>query len=242
MSEQNRKKALVIGATSGIGKGLAQVLVKNNYLVGITGRRAALLDDLKNEKPDSYFTQVLDVFKTDDIEKSLNVLSDKLGSIDLIIVSSGYGEINKELSLEIEQNTILTNVIGFNWVVNWSIKLFEDQGYGHLVGISSIAGLRGNKFAPAYNASKAYQINYLEGLRQKTRTKNITITDIRPGFVNTDMAKGDGLFWVATVDKAVNQMYNAIVRKKKVVYVTKRWRLIAIILKIAPRWLYDRFS
>jgi short-subunit dehydrogenase len=70
----------------------------------------------------------------------------------------------------------------------------------------------------------------------------IFITDIRPGLVDTKMAKGEGLFWVMPLEKAVNQMYNAIVRKKKVVYVTKRWHLIAMILKIAPRWIYDRFS
>jgi short-subunit dehydrogenase len=70
----------------------------------------------------------------------------------------------------------------------------------------------------------------------------IFITDIRPGLVDTKMAKGEGLFWVMPLEKAVNQIYKAIIRKKKVVYVTKRWHLIAMILKIAPRWIYDRFS
>jgi short-subunit dehydrogenase len=100
--------------------------------------------------------------------------------------------------------------------------------------ISSIAGLRGNKDAPAYNATKAYQINYTEAMRQKVHSLKlpITITDIRPGFVDTDMAKGDGKFWVSTVGKAGEQIIKAINAKRKVVYVTKRWRLIAIILHL----------
>ena len=96
--------------------------------------------------------------------------------------------------------------------------------------------------APAYNASKAYQINYLEGLRQKaTKTKKpIYVTDIRPGFVDTDMAKGEGQFWVATKEKAAQQIFTIIKRKKSVGYVTKRWRLIAEILKRLPSGIYRR--
>lgn len=242
MTVSNRKKALIIGATSGIGKGIAQLLVKNNYVVAITGRREALLQEMVRENPNFYIPQTLDVCQIQDLEKSLDQLIDVLRNIDLIIISAGYGEINKELTFEIEFTTLQTNVAGFTKVSNWAINLFEKQGYGHLVGITSIAGLRGNRYAPAYNASKAYQQNYLEGLRQKTKIKTITITDIRPGFVDTSMAKGDGLFWVSTVNKAVNQIYNAINKRKTRVYISKRWIVIAIILKIAPRWLYDRIS
>ena len=96
--------------------------------------------------------------------------------------------------------------------------------------------------APAYNATKAYQMNYLEGLRQKaTKLKfHIFVTDIRPGFVDTDMAKGERQFWVATVEKATQQIFKAIKKKKKVAYITKRWRLIALILKLIPKPFYDK--
>jgi short-subunit dehydrogenase len=66
------------------------------------------------------------------------------------------------------------------------------------------------------------------------------VTDIRPGLVDTEMAKGEGLFWVMPVEKTVRQIYKAIISKKKVTYVTKRWRLIAIILKRIPRPIYDK--
>jgi short-subunit dehydrogenase len=143
---------------------------------------------------------------------------------------------------EIEKQTIDTNIVGFTSIADWTFNYFEKQQSGHLVAISSIAGLRGNGVTPSYNASKAYQINYLEGLRQKASKlkSKIVVTDIRPGFVDTAMAKGEGQFWVASVNKASEQIFKAIQKKKKVVYVTKRWRLIATILKRIPRSIYDK--
>jgi short-subunit dehydrogenase len=172
----------------------------------------------------------------------LEELTIELGGLDLFVISSGIGEINEALDFEIEKQTIDTNIVGFTSIADWTFNYFEKQQSGHLVVISSIGGIRGSCQAPAYNASKAYQINYAEGLRQKAAKLKmpIFITDIRPGLVDTKMAKGEGLFWVMPLEKAVNQMYNAIVRKKKVVYVTKRWRLIAMILKLIPRPIYDR--
>ncbi len=125
---------------------------------------------------------------------------------------------------------------------DWAFNYFQKQKGGHLVAISSIGGLRGSRQASAYNATKAYQINYVEGLRQKaTRLRtSIFVTDIRPGLVNTDMAKGEGLFWVMPVEKAVKQIYKAIRKKRKVAYVTKRWSFIASILKRMPKVLYDK--
>ena len=105
-----------------------------------------------------------------------------------------------------------------------------------------MGGLRGSSNAPAYNATKAFQINYLEGLRQKATKLKIPIfvNDIRPGFVDTAMAKGEGQFWVTTIEKATNQILQAIKKKRKVVYITKRWKLVAAILKRIPQQIYDR--
>ena len=240
----NRKKALIIGATSGIGKELSELFAASNYKVGITGRRKELLLELKDENPDAYLTKVLDVTNTRAAIQQLEELIDELGGLDLLVISSGIGEINEALDFEIENQTIDTNIVGFTSIADWTFNYFEKQQSGHLVVISSIGGIRGSHQAPAYNASKAYQINYTEGLRQKAAKLKmpIFITDIRPGLVDTKMAKGEGLFWVMPLEKAVNQIYKAIIRKKKVVYVTKRWHLIAMILKIAPRWIYDRIS
>jgi short-subunit dehydrogenase len=236
------KKAIIIGATSGLGKGLAQKLVEENYAVGITGRRTELLNELKSQKPNLFYPKPFDITDINKIVESLEILTTELGGLDLLIISSGIGDLNEQLDFEIEKRTIETNVIGFTCIANWAFNYFENQKTGHLVAISSVGGIRGSRFAPAYNATKAYQINYLEGLRQKaTKLKTqIFVTDIRPGFVDTAMAKGEGQFWVASVDKATNQIFDAIKRKKKIVYVTKRWQLIGTMLKLIPRLLYDR--
>jgi short-subunit dehydrogenase len=236
------KKAIIIGATSGIGKGLAQKLADENYNVGITGRRAELLDELKSQNPNLFYPKTFDITDNNRIVENLEDLTKQLGGLDLLIISSGTVDLNEKLDYEIEKRTIETNVTGFTCIANWAFHHFETQKSGHLVAISSVGGLRGNSIAPAYNATKAYQINYLEGLRQKANKlkTQIFVTDIRPGFVDTAMAKGEGLFWVASVDKATKQIFDAIKRKKKIVYITRRWKIIGEILKLIPTQIYDR--
>ena len=235
------KKAIVIGSSSGIGKELAILLSKNGYKVGITGRRKNKLEEIQNINTDAFIVQAFDCTEKNSNDK-LNELVQKLGGLDLLVFSSGIGDINTNLDYDIENNTNQLNVIAFTKIINWAYKLFEDQKQGHLVAISSIAGLRGGQFAPAYNASKAFQINYLEGLRQKASKSKlpITITDIRPGFVNTAMAKGEGLFWVASTEKAAKQIFKSIITKKDITYVSKRWRLIVILLKLIPNFIYKK--
>lgn len=235
------KKAIVIGATSGIGRELALILSKNDYRIGIMGRRSELLETLAQGSPDFFISKVFDCTKEDTVNQ-LEKLVEELGGLDLLILSSGTGELNEALDYDIEKMTNTLNVVAFSKIMGWALKLFQNQGNGHLVGITSIGGLRGNRTAPAYNASKAYQINYLEGLRQKAKKlkMDITVTDVRPGFVDTAMAKGEGQFWVASPKKAAAQIFSAIKRKKDLVYITKRWRLIAIIVKILPNWFYKR--
>jgi short-subunit dehydrogenase len=236
------KKAIIVGASSGIGKGIAKVLAENGYKVGITGRKKELLDELKKEKPDFFLTKVFDVTDTNNTIEKLEELVLELEGLDLLILSSGTGKFNEALDFDIEKETIDLNVTGFTNIIGWTISYFEKQNYGHLAAITSAAGLRGSKQAPSYNASKSYQINYLEGIRQRaTKSKKpIFITDIRPGLVDTKMAKGEGLFWIMPVEKVVTQIFKAIKRKKKAVYVTKRWGFISRLLKILPRFIYDK--
>ena len=236
------KKVIIIGATSGIGNGLAKILIDNNYKVGITGRRTELLQKLKSENPNLYFEKTFDITNSEKTVEKLNELKTELGGLDLLIISSGTGDLNEKLDFEIERRTIETNVNGFTCVANWAFKQFENQNFGHLVAISSVGGIRGSRIAPAYNASKSYQINYLEGLRQKSKKlkTEIYVTDVRPGFVDTEMAKGDGQFWVASVEKATKQIYQGIENKKEIIYITKRWRIIGEILKRIPRQIYNR--
>jgi short-subunit dehydrogenase len=228
------KKAIIIGATSGIGKALTEILVRENYMVGVTGRREALLASLQESDSRRVYIKKMDVQDVSAIELICDELVNQMGGLDVLIISAGIGEENKALNFDIENNVIKTNIQGFTCVADWTMRYFKNQGHGHLLNISSIAGIIGNGSAPSYNATKAYQINYLEGLRLNAKRygSKIIVTDVRPGFVDTAMAKGKDLFWVSPVQKAADQIFEAIKRKKKVVYVTKRWKLIGILLKI----------
>lgn len=236
------KKCIIIGASSGIGQALAELLLQDDYMIGVTGRREMLLDTLKEKNPNRVNVKRMDVQDLSSIEVSCKELVNQMGGLDLMIISAGIGEENRALNFEIENDVIKTNIQGFTCLADWAMRYFKEQGYGHLVNISSIAGIRGNGIAPSYNATKAYQINYLEGLRinAKNYGSSITVTDVRPGFVDTAMAKGDGLFWVAPVKKAAKQIYRAIKKKESVVYVSKRWKLIGILLKLIPYSLLKR--
>ena len=150
--------------------------------------------EVQNLHPDSIEIMPMDVTDLDNLNAQLQASITKIGGLDVLVISSGTGELNPDLDFGLEQSTISTNVEAFTFMANFAYRFFRNEVFGHLVGISSIAGLRGTGIAPAYNASKAYQINYLEGLRQKAvkGKRNITITDSRPRFVKTTMAKGDG--------------------------------------------------
>ena len=209
------KKAIVIGATSGIGRQLAILLADDGHTVGITGRREELLNELKETNPSNFITSVFDITDVSKVPLRLEELIENIGGLDLLVFSSGTGRINNELDTIIEQQPVAVNVAGFTATADFAFNFFEKQGRGHFAAITSVAGLRGSRQSPAYFASKAYQINYLEGLRQKAQRlkRSIYITDIRPGFVDTAMAAGENLFWMATVDKAAHQIFEAIVKK-----------------------------
>ncbi len=236
------KKAIIIGGTSGMGRALAEILVRENWTVGITGRRRELLNEIKATIGNQILTLVHDITELESSDKKLDQLFDELGTVDLVIVSSGYAEINRKLNWDIQKTVIETNVVGIAKTYQHLFLKLKAQGYGHFVGISSIASKRGNRHCPSYGAAKAFQANYLESLRCMSKKKNlgITVTDVQPGFVDTAMAKGPGMFWVAPVEKAANQIYAGVMKGKRKIYVTKRWRLIAWVLNLAPSWVLEK--
>ncbi len=236
------KKAIVLGASSGIGRQLALKLSNAGYRVGIAARRAELLDEIVESSNGAIISQTMDLSVINAIPAKLEELISELGGMDLLVLSSGVGELNKDLEFALEQKTIELNVEGFTAVLDYAYNYFATRGGGHIVAISSVMGLRGSCAAPAYSASKAYQINYLEALRQRAfvQKNNIHITDVRPGSVDTQMMKGEGHFWIATPERAAEQTLRAISKRRSVVYVTKRWRLIGWLLKMLPTALYRK--
>ncbi len=237
---------IITGASSGIGRGLAVEFAEAGYSIAMTGRRVELLEQLKTELEVRSNAAIIvcrmDV--TDPIESAsqMEELIDRLGGLDVAVLNAGAGHRNYELSWENSRLAVETNVLGFTATANAAMRHFIGERHGHIVAISSVAAVRGNGYAPEYGASKAYVSSYCEGLRHLAAKKNadIAVTDIRPGFVDTAMAQGDNVFWVSSVEEAASQMMKAIRRRRKVVYVTKRWRLVAMLMQLMPGWLYRR--
>ncbi len=231
---------VIIGASSGIGKALFEKYANENNRIGIIGRRAHLLDELYQKNPFKTIPAQADITNIEEIKQVINTLKEALGHIDLAIVCAGIGDINATLDYAVEHTIINTNVVGWTFVIDTLYHIFEQQSHGHLVAISSIGGLRGEPMAPAYSATKAYQINYMEALNKKAfkNGRQIIVTDIRPGLVDTAMAKGEGLFWVMPVEKVAGQIITVISKQKSKAYVTKRWHILAIINKCLPYHIY----
>lgn len=233
------KKVIIVGASSGMGRRIAEIYAENKWRVGVTGRRNNLLYELKRNYPQEVETECFDVTKNENIER-LNSLVQKLEGLDLLLISAGGGEISNELDWKIDNWIVQTNVNGFVQIANWAFNYFIQQGHGHLAVISSVASNRGMSRSPAYSASKAFQSNYFEGLSLKAAAlkKNIHITCIEPGFVATKKDNSQKLFWVVPVDKAAKQIVHAIEKKKRKVYISRRWKLVAWMLKWIPYFMY----
>ncbi|HXD79383.1 MAG TPA: SDR family NAD(P)-dependent oxidoreductase [Puia sp.] len=231
---------LIIGGTSGIGRQLAERYAADGHLVGATGRRAGLLESLAARYPDRIVTSCYDA-TANDATAELAALVRRLGGLDILIFNAGWGDLSDDLDWAIDKATVDINVHAFLPAIHFGWDFFLRQGYGHLVTISSIAGIRGNRYSPAYSAAKSFQRVYFEGLYIKAKRLKIPlyVTDIAPGFVNTQMARGPR-FWVASPGKAATQIMRAIARRRRRTYITRRWRIIAVLFKWIPGWVYHR--
>jgi short-subunit dehydrogenase len=227
------KRAIIIGASSGIGRKLAVALAEEGYELGLAGRRTELLEELAGSLPTRGYVKTLDLNLPAESRQRMTELLDEMGDVELIIVNSGIGHHDPDWHQELE--VIAVNVTGFAAMANLAMDFFLRRGSGHLVGISSIAALRGLR--SAYSGSKAFVSTYLEGLRLKAdgMRVDVHVTDVKPGFVDTPMTEGrKDMFWVASAELAARQIATAIKKKKRHVYVTRRWRLMAWLMKSLP--------
>lgn len=236
-------KIVIIGATTGIGRSIAEFYASKGHEIAVTGRRILLLEEIKNKFPSAkVHTKVMDVAQTDSSRLKMAELAEEMSGIDLIIINAGVGF--QKATYEQELETVDINVRGFLALAHWTYQYFSQKGGGHLVGISSLASQTGSAYSPEYHATKAFMANYMSGLRMRSakQKNNVSVTDIRPGFVDTPMTKQNkGMFWVATPEKAAKQIVEAIEAKKKVAYITKRYIIIAFLLKLLPEWLIEKF-
>jgi len=214
---------------------------REGWIVGASGRRVDLLDSLQEEMPGKCFKARMDLTNVTEAVSALEGLIDSMDGVDIIVINSGVGSASPEFPLSDELQTVAVNVAGFTAMANAAYHYFSGRQGGHIVGMSSVASVRGGPAAD-YHASKAYVSRYLEGLacRSGSKKAGIAVTDIRPGFVETAMTEGADTFWQASVEEAARQMLRAIRKKRRVVYVTRRWRLIAFLMSSLPFGLYRR--
>lgn len=222
---------LIIGATSGIGHNLWGHYVSLGHDVIVIGRRKESLDDMGRNYPEHTLPVKCDISQAGSFDNALESIIHKHSRIDLAIVCAGIGELNPRLNVENELSTLSVNVMGWTNAVASIYRLFENQKSGHLVTVTSVGGLQPTPIAPSYSASKAFQINYTKSLQSKAKGTDIIVTEIRPGLVDTRMAKGEGLFWVMPLDRVCKRIIKAIDKRQKRLIVTRRWRIINFILK-----------
>lgn len=236
---QQGKKAIVIGASSGIGHEVAKQLISQGWTVGVAARRVELLQAIG-----AAAVERIDV-TTEEASEALQRLIEKLGGMDLFFYASGIGKQNRELKEDIELATIQTNAVGFTRMIGEAYRYFANHGGGHIAAITSIAGTKGLGPAPSYSATKAMQNVYLQALEQQARSRrlNIRITDIRPGFVDTALLSGDFHYpmKLQPVDVAKEIIY-AINHQKHVRIIDWKYRVLTTFWRMIPRWLWRRFK
>jgi short-subunit dehydrogenase len=234
------KRVIIIGASSGMGLEVARLLLAEGCQLGVAARREDRLEALKQEAPDRVVTATIDV-TDEDAASRLRALIDRLGGMDLFFYASGIGKQNHTLTPDIELNTVNTNGMGFTRMIGEAYRYFAERGEGHIAAITSIAGTKGLGPAPSYSATKAMQIVYLQALEQQANARNLKIrfTDIRPGFVDTDLLKGDFHYpMMLKPDKVARHIVRAIHSKRHIVVIDWKYAIMTALWRRLPRPLW----
>ena len=224
----NSKKAIVIGASSGIGREVSLRLLQDGWTLGIAARREEPLNEIKEKYPQQVEVAVIDITKEDAGQKLLQ-LTDRLGGIDLYFHASGIGKQNLSLQEDIEMNTVARHM--------------AEHGGGTIGIISSIAGTKGLGASPAYSATKAFQNKYIEALEQQARLwkLNIHFTDIRPGFVATALLDGgQGYPLLLRPENVAKEIVSSLYKKRHVRVIDWKYRILTPLWRMLPRWLWVR--
>ena len=247
---EHHPRAIIIGASSGIGAELVRELARHGYHVAAIARREALLTELRdttNRFVDAERVTIYphDVTKYDTIPTLFQRIVGELGGVDLVVYVSGIMPpvAIDEYDFSKDSAMIEVNVLGAIAWLNQAAQRFERAGSGHIVGISSIAGDRGRVGAPVYNTSKAALTTYLEALRNRLSRHGVTVTTIKPGMVETDiLTHVDKKMWPISAPQAAQSIYKAIQRRRQTVYIPARWRLVALVIQHIPSILFRRLS
>ncbi len=239
------KSTVIIGATSGLGEGLAREFARRGHQIAMTGRRVERLESLQQQLQPltpKVVIETLDITDYAAVEPVLDKIKSQLGNIDTIIVTSGVGptlEVGSQ-QFDVIQQAIDTNLTGAVACFDAAIRLFKYQGHGQLVGVSSVAAIRGMAKSGIYSATKAAVSRYLESARVEMVGNNITITDLCPGYIDTDMnAHLNSRPFLISAEKGVRVMADKIEKKVGFSYIPVwPWMFVAKLLRLLPtKWL-----
>jgi short-subunit dehydrogenase len=245
-----RPRAIVVGASSGIGSALTRRLAGSGYLVAALARREATLGELctqinQTAGEERAFPYKHDVTDFGEIPQLFQHLLRDFQHIDLVVYSAGAMQAVdlSEYNFEKDKQAIDVNLLGAIAWLGQAAVLFDRMSRGSIVGISSVAGDRGRVRNPGYNASKAGLDAYLEGLRNRLTRKGVHVLTVKPGFVDTPMLEGAGkTFWVITPERAADQILRAVRQKKQQVYLPGRWQLMMFAVRNTPSFIFRRLS
>ncbi len=238
------KRAIVIGASSGIGFEMSRLLIGKGWTVAVAARRSERLEPLRLLAPERVIPIALDV-NQDAAPKQLHELITRLEGVELYIHTAGIGWQNRMLDADVENRTAETNVGGFTRMVGEAFRYMAEHGGGHIAVISSIAGTKGLGPAPAYSATKAFQATYIQSLEQLANSRKLPInfTDIRPGFADTELLSGDNNYpMMMTAEYVARKAVRAIERRKHVAIIDWRYRLLTAGWRCLPNWIWRRLK
>ena len=234
------KRVVIIGASSGMGLEVAKLLLAEGYALGVAARREDRLQAIKQLAPDRVEVAAIDV-TAEDATARLRELIGRLGGMDLFFYASGIGKQNRKLAPDIELNTVSTNGMGFTRMIGEAYRYFAEKGEGHIAAITSIAGTKGLGPAPSYSATKAMQNVYLQALEQQANARGLKIrfTDIRPGFVDTDLLAGDFHYpMMLKPEKVARQIVRAIHTKRHIKVIDWKYAIMTALWRRIPRPLW----
>jgi len=233
------KKAIIVGASSGMGNEVARLLLQEGWFVALAARRTEPLEQLAKEFPTQTCVNSIDV-NDEKAPLTLRALFEAMHGADLYFHAAGIGKQNPNLEPEIELNTVETNALGFVRMIDEAFRLMASQGGGHIAAISSIAGTKGLGPAPSYSATKALQNTYIQALEQlaNARKLNIRFTDIRPGFVSTPLLSGNHYPMLMQTTAVARQIVKAIHQKRHIAVIDWRYRLLVPLWRLIPNALW----
>ena len=241
------KSVLITGASRGLGEGMARHFAERGYKLALTARDSASLEQLQAElsaQSPQVVIKSLDVSNSGTIAGLVRECARELGGMDIVVVNAGVALAAGvgEGKFESMRQTIATNLIGAMATADAAVELFREQGRGQLVGITSVAALRGFRRQGAYSASKAGFSKYLEALRCETHGETITVTELAPGYIDTDLNRSlASRPFLVSMEKGTRIMVDLIEREVGFRYVPPwPWSLVSQVLKFLPISLLRR--